>query len=114
MGEFNREEKRKIIHGKAMAQHERLHKLHNENRFAFEIERRKMIDETIEKAGSEVRKKRLRAMQDSWDNKMKKAGSKHNRLVLAQHLFWEHVEKIWNPSLKEFSRELRSLIHQEG
>jgi hypothetical protein len=112
MGEFNWEAERKIVENRAIAQHERLHKLYIENRFEFEIERRKMIDEIIENAGTEARKKRLRAMQESWDNKMKKAGSKNNRLVVAQHLFWEHVENIWNPSLKEFSRELWNLIHQ--
>ena len=110
---FNWEEERKIVNKKAIAQHERLHKLFNENRFEFEIEKRKMINEIIDSARSEEQKKRLRALQDSWDKKMKKAGSKHNRFVIAQHLFWNHVENIWNPFLQSCSRELRTLIRQK-
>lgn len=113
METFNWEEERKTINEKAIAQHERLHKLFNENRFAFEIERKKMINEIIEKADNEDQKKSLKAIQESWDKKMKKAGSKHNRFVLAQHLFWDHVENIWNPFIQECSKELRSLVGRE-
>ena len=110
MENFDWEEEQKSNEKKAIAEHERLHRLFKENRFAFEIERKKMLNEIIESAGSEAQKERLRVMQESWDNTMKKAGSKHNRLVLAQHLFWEHVNNIWNPSIQEFSRELKSFI----
>ena len=113
MEKFNWEEERKVAEKEAIAQHERLHKLFNENRFAFEIERKKMLDEIIESAGSESQKKRLRAIQESWDNKIKKAGSKQNRFVLAQHLFWDHFENIWNPFIQECSKDLRSLINQK-
>lgn len=114
MESFNWEEERKKLNKKAIEQHERLHKLFNENRFAFEIERKKMLNDVIENAPTETQKKRLRAIQDSWDNKMKKAGSKHNRLVLAQHLFWDHVENIWNPFIQECSKELKSLVDLKG
>ena len=107
---FDWEEEREVVSKKAVTEHERLHKLFNENRFAFEIERKKMINNVIENAPTETQKKKLKAIQESWDNKMKKAGSKNNRLVLAQHLFWEHVNNIWNPLLQECSRELRSLV----
>ncbi len=111
---LNWEEERKLINENAIAQHERLHKLFKENRFAFEIERKKMINEIIENAANEDQKKRLKKIQESWDNKMKKAGTKSNRFTLAQHLFWEHVENIWNPFIQEFSRELSSLVKQRG
>ena len=114
METFNWEEERETINKKSAAQHKRLHKLFNTNRFAFELERKKMINEIIEKATSEAQKIKLREIQESWDNKMKKAGSKHNRLVLAQHIFWEHVENIWNPFIQECSKELRSLVGQKG
>ena len=110
MEESNWEEERKVIEEKALSEHERLHKLFNDNRFAFELEKRKMINEIIEQARDEDRKKRLRDIQESWDNKMKKAGSKYNRFVIAQNLFWDHVENIWNPFLQECSRELKSLV----
>ncbi len=113
MEKFNWEEERKTVNENAAAQHERLHKLFNENRFAFEIERKRMINEIIEGAANEAQKKRLREIQESWDTKMKNAGSKNNRLVLAQHLFWDHVENIWNPFIQECSRELKSLIRQK-
>lgn len=114
MGEFDWEEERKAIEENAIAEHDRLQKLFKSNRFAFEIEKKRMINEIIEKARTEDQKSRLRAMQESWDNKMDKAGSKNNRFVLAQHLFWEHVEKIWNPFLEECSRELRELVGRKS
>ena len=113
METINWEEERKSVHKEAIARHEKLHKLFNENRFAFEIERTKMINEIIDGASDEAQKKRLRAMQESWDNKMKKAGSKYNRFVLAQHLFWDHVENIWNPFIQECSKELSGLVDQK-
>ncbi len=113
MEEFNWEEERKVVEEKALSEHKRLHKLFKDNLFAFELEKRKMINEIIEQARDEDQKKRLRAIQESWDNKMKKAGSKQNRFVIAQNLFWDHVENIWNPLLQECSRELRSLVAQK-
>ena len=111
---FDWEEEREVVSKKAVTEHERLHELFNENRFAFEIERKKMINNVIENAPTETQKKKLKAIQESWDNKMKKAGSKNNRLVLAQHLFWDHFENIWNPFIQECSKELRSLIRKKG
>lgn len=114
MEKFDWEVEKKKIKKNAIAEHERLHKLFKENRFAFELERKRMINEIIDGAGTEAQKERLRAVQDSWDKTMKNAGSKHNRLVLAQHMFWEHVDNIWNPSIQECSRELRSLVGSKG
>ena len=89
--------------------HERLHKLFVENRFAFERERKRLIDEVINSAGDEEQRTRLLAQQESWDSKMKMAGSTGNRLVLARFLFQKHVEEVWNPAIQKFSRALKDL-----
>jgi hypothetical protein len=113
METFNWEEERKRSNKKAIEQHERLHRLFNENRFAFEMERKKMLNEIIESAPTEAQKEKLRTIQESWDNKMKKAGSKYNRLALAQLLFWDHVENIWEPFIQKCGKELRTLVGQK-
>ena len=102
-------DKHEKVKKKALEEHERLNKLFRENRFAFERERKRMIDEIINNAESEEQREKLRALQDSWDNRMKKAGSKHNRLILAQHLFWKHIDEKWNPALQEYSRALKDI-----
>lgn len=110
MGNLNWEIERVKIKEKAIEEHDRLHRLFKENRFAFEIERKRMIREVIDSTRDEDQRARLVAIQNSWDNKMKKAGSRHNRFVLAQHLFWEHFNNIWNPLIQEYSRELSSMV----
>ena len=90
----------------ALEEHSRLSKLFKEDRLSFEREKKRMTDEITNSAGNDEQKKRLRAIQESWDRKMRKAGSEHNRFVLAQHLFWEHFNNIWNPAIQEFSRDL--------
>jgi sulfite reductase alpha subunit-like flavoprotein len=110
MEEFNWNEEQKKIEVDALTEHERLNRLFKENRFAFELEKRRLINQIIESAGKESEKEKLRAIQDAWDSRMKNAGSKQNRLTLARHLFFEHVEKIWNPAINECSKELGILI----
>lgn len=104
---MNWKQETKDIKIKALEEHARLNKLFKEDRFAFERERKRMIDEVINSARDEEQKERLKALQKSWDDKMKKAGSKHNRLVIAQHLFWKHVEEKWNPALQDYSHLLK-------
>jgi hypothetical protein len=113
MEEFDWDEEHKKIEEDALAEHERLARLYKDNRFAFELEKRRLIREIIDSAGSESEKEKLMAIQDAWDNRMKKAGSKQNRLTLARHLFTDHVEKIWHPAISECSRELGSLIRSK-
>ena len=98
---------REEIKKRAIEEHTRLNKLFKEDRLSFERERKSMIDEVINNAKTQEQKDRLRSMQDSWDRRMKRAGSKHNRLVIAQHLFWKHIDEKWNPMLQEFSRILK-------
>lgn len=108
------EEKQEKVRKEALEEHARLHKLFKEDRFAFELERKRMINEVINGAKDEKQREKLRAMQESWDRKMKKAGSAHNRFVLAQHLFWEHVNKVWNPAMLECRRFLNAGLELEG
>jgi hypothetical protein len=113
MEEFNWDEEQKKIEADALIEHERLNRLFKENRFEFELEKRRLINQIIESARSESEKEKLRVIQNEWDNRMKKAGSKQNRLTLARHLFFDHVENIWNPTINEFSRDLGSLIRNK-
>jgi hypothetical protein len=113
MEEFNWDEEHKKIEENALIEHERLNRLFTDNRFAFELEKRRLINQIINSARSESEKEKLRAIQDAWDNRMKMAGSKQNRLALARHLFFDHVENIWNPTINECSRELGSLIRSK-
>lgn len=108
------EEKQEKARKEALEEHARLHKLFKEDRFAFELERKRMINEVINGATEKKQIEKLRAIQESWDRKMKKAGSAHNRFVLAQHLFWEHVNKVWNPAMQECSRCLKNGLGNEG
>ena len=97
------EDERKKTEEEALAEHARLSRLFREDRFAFEREKKRMIDEVINNAKDEAEKNRLRALNDSWDRKMKNSGSKHNRFVLAQSLFWEHFHEVWQPTMERFS-----------
>ena len=78
----------------SLEEHARLSELFKKDRFAFENERKRKIDELINSAGDEVERHRLRELQDSWDKKMRNAGSRQNRFVLAQSLFWDHFYEV--------------------
>ena len=108
------EEKQENVRKEALEEHERLHRLFKEDRLAFERERKRMLDEVINGAQDNRQRENLRAMQESWDRKMRNAGSNHNRFVLAQHLFWEHVNEVWNPAMRECSRCLKGGLGYEG
>ena len=95
------EENREAREEKALEEHARLHRLFQENRFAFELERKRAIEAVIQSARSEEMKDRLRALQASWDQTMKHAGPKENRLVLAKTLFWDHFYRVWTPALQQ-------------
>ena len=94
-------EKQKV-EKEALKEHARLSRLFKEDRFAFERERKRMIDEIINSAKDEEERNRLHALQDSWDKKMRNAGSKYNRFILSQTLFWEHFYEVWQPALEPF------------
>ena len=103
MNEWEEKDKREV---RALKAHARLSRLFRENRFAFERERKKMIEEVIEQAREDGLKARLRALQADWDKKMKGAGSAHNRFLLAETLFWTHFHEVWHPAIREASLAL--------
>jgi len=70
-----------------------LRKLYKENRFLFEIERRRMINEFISNAPEEYQRQ-LYKLQAKWDKAMRGASNKHDRFILAQTLFYEQIEKF--------------------
>ncbi|MBN2060273.1 MAG: DUF3135 domain-containing protein [Deltaproteobacteria bacterium] len=109
MKKIDWEREKEINRKEAIENHERLHKLFVENRFLFEQERKRMIEEVINGAKSEKQKDELKALQKSWDDKMRKAGTNHNRLVLAKHILMKHIDEVWNPSLRELSKSLKQI-----
>ena len=111
MSDMDWEKEREKSRKEALENHERLHKLFVENRFLFEQERKKMIDEVINRAKNEKQKEELKTLQKSWDDKMKKAGSNQNRLVLAKYILMKHMEEVWNPSIQEFGRILKRISY---
>jgi len=90
----------------SLERHARLHRLFTEDRLAFERERKTMIDRFLHSVEDQDQRDRLRALQENWDKKMRHAGSRHNRFVLAQKLFWDHFFQVWNPGIQEASRLL--------
>jgi hypothetical protein len=90
----------------SLERHSRLSRLFKEDRLAFERERKRLIEEVIQSAGSEEQRERLRALQASWDKRMRGAGSSHNRFVLAQSFFWDHVQNSWLPTIQKFNAVL--------
>lgn len=96
--ERDREKRRE----ESLRRHARLHDLFEKNRFAFELERKKMLDEFFASVEDEDRKSRLLAFQKTWDDRMKHAGSPQNRLVLAKFFFWRHFVEKWQPEIQRF------------
>jgi len=97
------EEEKEKREKESLEKHARLSKLFKEYRFAFERERKRMIDEIINSVEDEEQKNRLRAFQESWDKKMRGAGSRHNRFIQAQTLFGEHFHETWHPAIQKFN-----------
>lgn len=99
------DEKEKIKE-EALKEHTRLHKLFIDDRLSFERERKRMIREVIESAETEEKRQRLMELQEQWDKRMRGAGSKHNRLVLAQTFFWDHFHENFKPAIETFNAAL--------
>ena len=104
---LNWEEHKEKRKRESLERHSALSKLFKEDRFAFELERKRLIEEVIQSARSEKHKEKLTALQASWDKRMKGAGSSHNRFLLAQAFFWDHVQYAWLPALQEFKGVLK-------
>jgi len=97
-----REQRRK----KALEEHQRLHRLFKEDRFAFEKWRKQAIRDLIESAPDSELRAKLWKQQKEWDRKMKGAGSPQNRFVLAKTFFWAHFFEKWMPAIEEFRQLL--------
>ncbi len=98
-----REERRQ----KALKEHQRLHRLFKENRFAFEKWRQQAIKDLIESAPDPQLRAKLWKQQEEWDRRMKGAGSHQNRFVLAKTFFWAHFFEKWMPAIEEFRHLLK-------
>jgi hypothetical protein len=98
---------------KALEEHARLHELFLKDRFAFEREKRKSVNQVIESAQDDALREKLRAQQSLWDTRMKNAGSPHNRLVLAQSFFWNHFHETWLPAIRRLSELMNTLPREE-
>lgn len=83
-----------------LAYHEKMSQLFRENRFMFELERKAALEKIINNAGTRERKERLAGLQEKWDTTIKNAGSRHNRMVLAEMMLWDFVRDVWLPTLE--------------
>lgn len=83
-----------------LAYHEKMSRMFRENRFMFEIEKRKAVEKIINNARTTDSKNRLTRLQEKWDTTIKHSGSNHNRLVLAEMMMWDFVRDIWLPALQ--------------
>ncbi len=107
------EEERQKREKESLERHVRLSKLFKEDRFAFERERKRMIQEVIDSSEDEEQRNRLLALQESWDKKMRGAGSRHNRFVPAQTFFWDHFFETWTPAIQQFNLHLNGKTGRE-
>lgn len=83
---------------RSLEEHARRSKLFKENRFMFEIERKKEIEALIKNAPPEYQEN-LKETQAEWDRTMKGAVNKHNRLVLAEHMLMDYFHGAFVPAV---------------
>lgn len=93
----------------ALQRHAQLHRLFVEDRLGFERERKRTIDEFLESIEDPEKRERLKALQVSWDNRLRHAGSPHNRFVLAKAFFWSHFQETWQPAIKKLNTILKGM-----
>ena len=91
-----------------LKKHSRMAKLFVEDRLSFERERKRLLDEFFNGIEDEDMRGRLRALQASFEKRMKNAGSAHNRFVLAQTFFWDHFHNVWQPGLERMNDQMKS------
>jgi len=109
MDRFRWEEEKEQRRAEYLKRHARMARLFVEDRLAFERERKGLLDEFFNGIEDEDMRRRLRALQTSYEEKMKHAGSAHNRFVLAQTFFWDHFQKTWQPGSRKMNTLLKSL-----
>ena len=96
MNKISKQEERERI---CLEEHERLAKLFKENRFSYEQERKRLIEENIGMKPEENIRKNLTSFQQRIDKILSGAGSQHNRFVMIQTLFWNQIVNVWIPAL---------------
>lgn len=97
-------------HQEYLNEHDRLAKLFVTDRFAFEMERKRIIDRTIDDmCCSEEFKEKSKKQQKELDRILKGAGSAENRFAMIQALFWHHVVNKWQPAMQKYFPTLGSL-----
>ena len=84
-----------------LAYHEKMSRLFRENRFMFELERKTAVEKIINSAKTRERKNRLAILQEKWDTTIRHAGSRYNRMVLAEMMLWDFVRDVWLPTLEQ-------------
>ena len=110
MYRFRGEEDKEQRRVEYLKRHELLARLFVEDRLAFERERKRLLDEFFDSVENEAVRGRLCALQTSFEEKMKHAGSAHNRFVLTQTLLWDHILKTWQPTIEKMNALLKSFV----
>jgi hypothetical protein len=106
------EEEKEQRKAESMKRHAQMAGLFLEDRLAFERERKRLLDEFFAGIENEDIRKQLHAFQASFEEKMKHAGSAHNRFVVAQTIFWNHFHETWQPGIDKMITSLKSLAIQ--
>jgi uncharacterized protein DUF3135 len=96
MGRSIEQEERERI---CLKEHDRLAELFQKDRLSFERERKRLIEDIIAAAPGEKYRANLTLMQLRVDKILGAAGSQHNRFVMMQTLFWDHIVNVWIPAL---------------
>jgi len=109
MSQLRWEKEKELRRAEYLKRHSRMARLFVEDRLAFERERKQLLDEFFSGIEDEDMRRRLQALQNSYEEKMKHAGSAHNRFVLAQTFFWDHFHKTWQPGIRKMNALLKSL-----
>ena len=101
---FFSEGEKKKREQEALKEHARLAKLFQENRFMFELERRREIERCIKTADPDVQPT-LQNMQRDLDIMLKGAKTPENRLALIRATLNHHVINKFIPALNAFRKQ---------
>ena len=93
-------------HEQYLAEHGRLARLFATDRFAFELERKRILKENI---ADMCNPKQRRAEQEKLDKMLRGIGSSENRFALIQALLWHHMINNWQPKMDSCSTALHDL-----
>lgn len=92
---------------KSLQDFDRLSRLFAEDRFSFEQERKRLIEDTINECKSAALRSLLWDLQYKLDTVLKHSCSEQNRFVLMKMFFWDHIHNVLIPSLSGYDRALR-------